>query len=73
MAKTGTNAFKLVRGDTGPDSTTADQDAAFGPAGNNRAANFFREIRIVDGGGRVGADVEYLVALLLQICNHEVF
>src|SRR6185312_9847825 len=66
MADRGPDALHLVGADRGAHAGAADHQPALGPAGRDRGRDLAGDVGEVDGGGIVGADVEHLVALLLQ-------
>src|SRR4051812_46839608 len=56
-----------IGGDRDADAGTADEDSPVRSAGGDRIGQGDTVIRIVDGSGRVGAEVKHSVSRLLQV------
>ena len=67
------DAANLVRSHTRAYAAAADENAAFRLSRNDSAADFFREIGVVDGRRGICSHIENLVALLFQILDHRLF
>src|ERR1051325_2584215 len=66
VAKSGANAGKFVGRNACTHAAAADEYAAFGATVENSLTHRFREIRIIDGGGTVRPDVDYVMAELAK-------
>ncbi len=66
VTEAGSDAGDFVGGDGGADAAAADENASFGFAGDDGFAQGFGEIGVVGRVGVEGADVENIVAELLQ-------